>query len=448
MAGERVVVVGAGIAGLTAAHRLAEQGCEVSVLEAAATLGGRMSSLHRDGYKLDLAAVALSDKYTHMHRLIDDLGIADGVVACPDSIGIPKSGTIHRLGSWSPLGALSTGLLSPRSKLAATRLALDGWRLARTFDWHDLGAADGFDNETVRAWALRRGSVELEYVIDAVVRGGLMTDSAKMSAIDLQFLMVKFFGTTLFTFADGVGVLPAALADRLDVRLNTRVTGVIEDGHGVRVSYVSGDAAEVTEDADACVIALSAHQMAAVHPQLPAEQRAIVDDVEYVRLIAVNLALDHRPSEPSLFLAFSEQTERDLAAIFFAHNRHSGRAPAGKGLITVYWHHDWNTSHWHDPDAEIVERSVDAASRYVPGVESSVVFSHLARWDPSFIYSRPGTYKALHRVAQSRIDANRIHLAGDYFGGPATNTSLCSGDLAAKNVMRSLRRTRSLAPAA
>lgn len=48
-----VIVIGAGIAGLTAAHRLASNGVEVTVLEAENRLGGRMGTDVRDGYRID-----------------------------------------------------------------------------------------------------------------------------------------------------------------------------------------------------------------------------------------------------------------------------------------------------------------------------------------------------------------------------------------------------------
>src|ERR1700683_2853475 len=116
---QHAIVVGAGIAGLAAAYRLHAHGLRVTVREAEQTVGGRMSSLHRDGFKLDRAAVALSDQYTHMHRLIDDVGIRQLVVPCPEVIGIPKGGRVHHLGTRSPRAAISTPLLSWRSKLAS-----------------------------------------------------------------------------------------------------------------------------------------------------------------------------------------------------------------------------------------------------------------------------------------------------------------------------------------
>lgn len=128
---ERVVVVGAGIAGLTAAFRMSQQGYDVTVLEGDSQVGGRMSSMQRDGYRFDRGAVSLSTKYEHIHTLISEVGIADHVVPCPDTIGIPRDGEIHRIRSQAIWRSAATGLLSTRSKLTATKLGVDLRRLAK-----------------------------------------------------------------------------------------------------------------------------------------------------------------------------------------------------------------------------------------------------------------------------------------------------------------------------
>jgi 1-hydroxycarotenoid 3,4-desaturase len=53
MAGQRVVVVGAGIAGLVSALRLAHAGMEVHVVEAASQAGGKIRQLSAGGAQID-----------------------------------------------------------------------------------------------------------------------------------------------------------------------------------------------------------------------------------------------------------------------------------------------------------------------------------------------------------------------------------------------------------
>ncbi|WP_282702254.1 NAD(P)/FAD-dependent oxidoreductase [Streptomyces sp. CC219B] len=61
-----VVVVGAGVAGLSAAHRLTSAGVRTAVLEAAHGVGGRMSTEKVDGFRLDRIGQLLSTSYPQL----------------------------------------------------------------------------------------------------------------------------------------------------------------------------------------------------------------------------------------------------------------------------------------------------------------------------------------------------------------------------------------------
>ncbi|MFG2885065.1 NAD(P)/FAD-dependent oxidoreductase [Streptomyces sp. NPDC048297] len=61
-----VVIVGAGIAGLSAAHRLTSAGMTTAVLEAAPCPGGRMSTEKVDGFRLDRIGQPLSTSYPEL----------------------------------------------------------------------------------------------------------------------------------------------------------------------------------------------------------------------------------------------------------------------------------------------------------------------------------------------------------------------------------------------
>lgn len=77
-----VVIIGAGIAGLSAAVWLAEAGLNVSVLEASDVPGGRARSWADPviGDSLDIGPHILLNKYANMRALLQRLGTADQVL--------------------------------------------------------------------------------------------------------------------------------------------------------------------------------------------------------------------------------------------------------------------------------------------------------------------------------------------------------------------------------
>ena len=70
--GKPVLVIGGGIAGLTAAVELADTGCEVILVEKSASLGGRVARMHQYFPKLCPPACGLE---MHFRRLRDNAAI-------------------------------------------------------------------------------------------------------------------------------------------------------------------------------------------------------------------------------------------------------------------------------------------------------------------------------------------------------------------------------------
>lgn len=74
---KKIIVIGAGLSGLTAAHRLQQQGYDVEVFEARERVGGRVFSVYQNGNIIELGAKNLYDggEAQHVVALIKEFGL-------------------------------------------------------------------------------------------------------------------------------------------------------------------------------------------------------------------------------------------------------------------------------------------------------------------------------------------------------------------------------------
>ncbi|MET8409815.1 NAD(P)/FAD-dependent oxidoreductase [Streptomyces sp. NPDC005195] len=114
-----VVIVGAGAAGLAAAQHLTRAGLTTVVLEAAPTVGGRMSTEKVDGFRLDRVGRLLSTSYPELRRTPG----LEGLTLRPFSPGVllHSDGRHHRAGALTPRSARGA-LTAARALASAPRL--------------------------------------------------------------------------------------------------------------------------------------------------------------------------------------------------------------------------------------------------------------------------------------------------------------------------------------
>lgn len=135
-----VAVVGGGIAGATAALRLAEAGADVTIFEASDRLGGLVVSFSVGGTSLECFYHHVFPHERDMLALIDELGLSGDFEFLRSSVGILADGQLWPF--TSPLDLLKFGRLPVADRI---RTGLGGLRLQRPADWEALDLVPAVD---------------------------------------------------------------------------------------------------------------------------------------------------------------------------------------------------------------------------------------------------------------------------------------------------------------
>ena len=262
----RVVVVGGGLAGITAALDCAGAGAPTTLLEVRPRLGGAAYSFERDGLWLDNGQHVFLRCCTAYRELLDRLGSADQTVL-QERLAIPvlasggRTQWLGRSGLRAPLhlagSLLRYGHLRPTERLSAARAALALGRL----DPDD----PAIDQRSFGEWLARHGQSQaaVEALWDMIGRPtlNLRADDASLAQATFVFRVGLLdradagdigYARTPLQRVHGDAAARALAAASVDVRLGWRAERVtVNDGR----FQVSGQGVEDVEG-EAVVVAL------------------------------------------------------------------------------------------------------------------------------------------------------------------------------------------------
>ena len=156
-----VAVIGGGFTGLTAAYRLAQAGCEVTVYEAGTDLGGLAGGFEIDGRPLEKAYHFLYRTDEHILALVDELGLADSITFHASSVSTYYDGHLYPM--MTPLDLLRFRPLRFRNRVRAGATVL---YLQRVRNWQRLTRVTAL--EWLRRWA---GREVTEVLWEPLLRG-------------------------------------------------------------------------------------------------------------------------------------------------------------------------------------------------------------------------------------------------------------------------------------
>lgn len=247
----RVVVIGAGLAGLSCARELTKGGHDVVVLEARDRVGGRLEGGEILGHPVELGGTWIGEGHTEMTALVAELGLETFPTYNDEGrmlvdLGGRRStmsahkGAIPRLSPFA-LADLAQGL----ARFARLSRTVD---LARPWEHPDARRLDGQTFETWIARNLRtpsgrayfRIATEAVFAADASDLSLLHALHYAHSNGDLETLLAVDRGAQQDRVVGGASLVAERLADGLDVRLGSPVDVVRHDDEGVTVTCRDG----------------------------------------------------------------------------------------------------------------------------------------------------------------------------------------------------------------
>jgi len=438
-----IVVIGAGMAGLTAARRLKDAGRRVLVLEASDRVGGRVRTVRTfaEGLHGEAGAARIADSHSFVVRWISDLGLDVAPFGgSGDSVRLVR-GQRLRATDDAALAAAARNLkpdergLRPGTLL--TRYTADA---VRDVDVPEPDAATyarwrSYDGVTWPQWLKARGASE-----DAVALMTLGGDPFAVSALYvLRQIALNGGAPKFFTVRGGMDALPTALARSLG---DTVVTGaavrrIEPGGAGVTVAYESqGRTTRVVADRVVVAIPFPALRRVEIAPALSATTMSAIAELSYYPATRLLVQTGRRGWSKA---GLSGAARTDFAAEFWD----DGAAqPGPRGLLsgTVGGRMDASLA---AIDASQRERAVRAlAIQAFPEIETDIERVVTVRWagEPwawgAFAAPRPGQMTAfLPAIARPE---GRVHFAGEHTSAWMgwIEGAVRSGERAAQEILR------------
>ncbi len=400
-----VVVVGAGLAGLSAAIRLADAGCDVHVVEAGGHAGGRLATDRVDGFVVDRGFQVLNTGYPRVAADLDVPALDMGFF-WPGAV-LRVDGRVSRVVDprRHPATAPAT-LRAPIGSLVA-KAAIAVYSAQAGYTPVDRLLRQPETSAEVRLNAAGVGTEAVERFFRPFLAGVLLESRLETSSRYLDLLWRSFARGRTGLPARGLQAVGEQLAARLDpqrLHLHSRVSEVAPG----RVTTAEG-----TVRADAVVVATDPDTAAALLPGL---------DAAAPRQVTTHLhVLPTSPwRDPLIVLGTPGGRVVNSVVLTDAQPAYS---PDGRALVS---------SSTLEPTSEAEVREEVARLHGVPTTE----LAHLTS------VTVPGAQPAALPPLQLRrpVDlGDGVYVCGDHRDTPSIQGAMASGARTARAVLRSLR---------
>jgi oxygen-dependent protoporphyrinogen oxidase len=436
VAAPQVLIVGGGLAGVSAAAALRRAGCGVELLEREARPGGRAAGEEREGFRLDAAPFLVSPRERRLLDLIGAAGLEGRLLPLrPVALAHARGG---RLDPAPPAGrrleVARIGGVRLVEALRLHRLARLERRFADLIDPEAPERAVRLDDRSAADFVrLYFGPSVLERWAEPILGSDLLADAAEASRV--AFLLARRArGEAPPATLRGS---PAAIAEALlgdAAALGVEARALERAGAGLALDTSAG-----LRRADAVVLALPAAETLRVATPLlaPAEREGLAR-LRTVAAIVLHAALERAPTRKATRVRVPRAEGLPLATIAVEPGGRDAPAPAGAALVSLVAAPAWSRAHLEADDPVVEKALLGALERMLPGCTAALRFRAIRRWESALPHFDVGRYRRLAQLralgAEQRALGRRVYFAGDHWLAPTLEAAAASGLRAAREL--------------
>ena len=455
---KKVVVLGAGISGLTPAYFLSKDGFEVTVLEKKKEVGGSIETIKEKGFLFDRGPNSGLETTPVLSKLVSELKLEDELTYANKEASVRyilRDNMLHPL-PMNPAAFIKTKLFSGKAK-------------ARLFAEPFIRRSkDGYYQSIAEFVKRRLGQEFLDYAINPFVAGVYAGNpeelSVKSSFPKLYELEEKYGGliigtiksikerrqraekskqsARMFSFTDGMQKLPAAIASYLGERVQTfcDVTAIEKNDTGFRIKY--NNAGHLREiDCDILISTVPAYTAVELFKSWDEKLAEHLGAVYYPPVLALMLGYNKESIRQSLdgfgFLVPAKERRSFLGAIWSS-VIFPNRSEDDKAAFTLF------VGGARDPevgniDKEILIKKVRNEFEKIMGITEEPVYSAYKYWAKAIPQYNIGYIEHERYFDDFEKRYPGLYFSGNYRGGISIGDCLKNGELLAEKVKRAIK---------
>ncbi len=446
---KKVIVLGAGISGLTTAYLLHKDGYDVTILEKNDKVGGSIETVIENGLLFDRGPNSALETTPLIAQLVDELNLSEQFIYANKKGNkryILRNNKLHAL-AISPLAFIKSKLFSGKAKLRLLKEPFVG------------KSRDGYYQSIAEFVTRRLGQEFLDYAINPFVAGvyaGNPEDLSVKSAFPKLYALEEEYGglivgtirsirkrkkrkeqskpsAKILSFKDGMKVLPEAIANHLGnrVKLNAEVVSIRKTADGnYGVTYNEGEQS-LTLLTDIILSTIPAYTAAELFGHFEDGIRKHLNAVYYPPVLVLYLAYNKddigQPLDGFGFLIPSKEEKSFLGAIWSS-VLFPNRAEDNKASFTLFIGGSRNPGFIYDDEEELI-KTVREEFEELMKIKGEPV--HLAKrfWEKAIPQYTIGYVEHENYFDHFEKDYRGIFLSGNYRGGISVGDCIKNAEL-------------------